>query len=215
MKSDGFSPRPIFFTKSLSLPCTNDAQVCTCLVGTMPCPAHVANFSLRSSHTLQFQTLYRELHPSGLQTGWNIRVVGWGCRVDVLTLPKQILWCLPHSSSKLVGSLAETTFLLDSCEAEVVRNASEFCQRPDVDLGVDCLPFRHRIRKNHYFTVPEESDHDLARWKRPFFSPRRVKTVLFHGLPFCIRFKIMDPSAVTIRDKTGSLSALKRVKKSG
>jgi len=81
----------------------------------------------------------------------------------MLTLPKQILLQLPHSSSKLVCSLDEAIFLLDSCEAKAVRNASEFCQRPDVDFVVDCLPFRHRIHKNHFFTVPEESDHDLAR----------------------------------------------------
>lgn len=146
---------PYFFTKSLSLPCINEGQLSTYLVGTMSCPAHVDNFSLRLSHTLQYQTLYRELHPSVLQIGWNMRVVDRSCRVEVLTLPEQILWWLPQSSSKPVGSLAEARFLLDSCEAEVVLSASEFCQRPDVDLGIDCLPPRHCIHKNHVFTVPE------------------------------------------------------------
>jgi len=48
-----FQSMPYFFTKSLSLPCTNEGQVCTCLVCTTPCPAHAANFSLRKSHSHQ------------------------------------------------------------------------------------------------------------------------------------------------------------------
>jgi len=116
----------------------------------------------------------------------------------VLTLPKQILLCLPHSSSKLACSLAEARFLLESREAEVVRNASEVYQYPEVGLGVDCLPFRYRIHKNRFFTVPVIMALPADRDSPP---PRRLKTALFHGLPFCIRLKIMDPSAITIRDK--------------
>lgn len=91
-------------------------------------------------------------------------VVDGGCRVDELTLSKQILLWLPHSSSKLECSLPEARFLLESCEAEVVRNASEFYQCPEVDLGVDCLRFRHRIHKNRFFigpvimTLPADTD---------------------------------------------------------
>lgn len=85
---------------------------------------------------------------------WNMRVVDRGRRVDVLTMPKQILLWLPHSSSKLECSLAEARFLLESCEAEVFRNTSEFYQCPEVDLAVDCLPFWHCIHKNRFFTVP-------------------------------------------------------------
>jgi len=39
----------------------------------------------------------------------------------------------------------------------------EFSQCPDVCIGVDCLPFKHCIHKNHIFKVPEVSDHDLTR----------------------------------------------------
>jgi len=39
----------------------------------------------------------------------------------------------------------------------------EFSQCPDVCIFVDCLPFKHRIHKNHTFTVPENSDHDPTR----------------------------------------------------
>jgi len=136
-------------------------------------------------------------------------VVDRGCRVDVLTLPKQILLWLPHSSSKFVCCLAEARFLLESCQAEVVRNASEFCQRPEVNLGVDCLPFWHRIHKNRFFTVPVIMTFPADR--DPFF----FRAVLFHGLSFRIRFKIMDPSAITIRDKKDSSSASKHAKNSG
>ena len=46
------------------------------------------------------------------------------------------------------------------------------------------------------------------------FSPRKLKTVLFHELPFCFRFKIMEPAAITIRDNKDSPSASKRAKNS-
>jgi len=45
----------------------------------------------------------------------------------------------------------------------------DFCQHPDVCVGVDCLSSRPRIPKNHSPTIPEDSDHDLAVG-REFFS---------------------------------------------
>jgi len=58
--------------------------VCVHLVGTMPCPAYVAKFSLHESHHHhhQSQTLYCGLHPLGLQTDGNLRVLDQGCKVD-------------------------------------------------------------------------------------------------------------------------------------
>jgi len=56
--------------------------VCVCLAGIMPCPAYIAKFSLHESHHHQSQTLYCGLHPLGLQTDGNLRVLDQGCKVD-------------------------------------------------------------------------------------------------------------------------------------
>jgi len=49
---------------------------------------------------------------------------------------------------------------------ESFEKLPEFYQRPDEGVGVDCLPSRRRVHNNHFFRVPEDSDHDLARWRR-------------------------------------------------
>jgi len=37
----------------------------------------------------------------------------------------------------------------------------EFCKRSDVGIGVDRLPWRHRIHKNHSLAVPEDCDQTV------------------------------------------------------
>ena len=37
----------------------------------------------------------------------------------------------------------------------------EFCKRSDVGIGVDRLPSRHRIHKNHSLAVPEDCDQTV------------------------------------------------------
>lgn len=72
------------------------------------------------------QTLYDRLHSSGLPIGGNLRVLDWGCRVDRVTLSNKILWWVPESSD-LCAALrcnAEARFMLDTCEAKLVWNAS-------------------------------------------------------------------------------------------
>jgi len=57
--------------------------VCVRLLGIMLCPAYVAKFSLHESHHHHdSQTLYCGLHPLGLQTDGNLRVLDQGCKVD-------------------------------------------------------------------------------------------------------------------------------------
>jgi hypothetical protein len=47
----------------------------------------------------------------------------------------------------------ETRYLLDSCEPISFETLPDFCQRPDVDVGVYSLPSRHRAHENQSFTV--------------------------------------------------------------
>jgi hypothetical protein len=62
----------------------------------------------------------------------------------------------------------------------------EFCQSPDVSIGVVS------------FTVLGDSDHDCPADGDIFISPPpgRLKMVLFHGLSFSLRFKIIDPGFI-------------------
>ena len=132
---------------------------------TWVCLVDVVKFSLREWHLYQSQTSYRVLHNSVLQIVGNLRVINQGCRVDGVILSNKILWWLPESSN-LCATLhchAEARFLLNSCHTEFVWNA-EFCQCRDVGVRSDCLPSLHGIHKNHAFTVPEDSDHDLVFW---------------------------------------------------
>jgi len=128
MKSDGLTLYFIFSMKSAStlLPCTKDKQVCVCLVGTMPCPAHIARYSVHESHHPQTQTLYHRFLPSGLKVCGSLRVLDWNCQVDRVTLSNQILWWLPEFSDLSVAlhCHAEAGFLLNSCEARLVWNDS-------------------------------------------------------------------------------------------
>jgi hypothetical protein len=54
------TPNPIFPQSLCPLlqPWANKEQLCVCLVGIMPCPAHIAKFSVHES-CHQSQTLYQ------------------------------------------------------------------------------------------------------------------------------------------------------------
>jgi len=62
-------------------------------------------------------------------------------------------------------------------------------------LRVDCLPSRHRFHLNHFFTVPDDSDLDLARWQRisEFILCAILSVGPFWGLPFCLWCKNNAP----------------------
>ena len=59
MKSDGLTPYPVFPQSfhPLLWPSTKE-QECVCLFDIMPCPVHIAKFSLCKSHHPWSQTLY-------------------------------------------------------------------------------------------------------------------------------------------------------------
>ena len=176
--------------RPLTRPCANEKQLCMlCLYQT-----HVAKFPLRKSHR-QPRTSYCGLHSSGLQIGGNLRMLYRGCRMDGVTLPSQILWRLPESSNSCatLNCRPESWFLLYSCESELAWNASGVCQRPVVGVGFDCLPSRgiHKIYSSlSHKTVIMTLLTDRGFWI--FFFSRERKTVPFHGLPFHLRFKMVD-----------------------
>ena len=120
----------LFFREVCPLlrPCAKRQQVCICFVGTVPCPAHVAKFLLCESYHHQSQTPYHGFHPSGLQTGGNLRVLDQGCWVDGIKLCNKLLWWLPESSNVCTALHChdEARFLLDSCESELIWNVEHF-----------------------------------------------------------------------------------------
>jgi hypothetical protein len=71
-------------------------------------------------------TPYHGFHPSGLQTGGNLSVLDQGCWVDGVKLCNKLLWWLLESSNLCTALHChdEARFLLDSCETELIWNAS-------------------------------------------------------------------------------------------
>jgi len=74
----------------------------------------------------------------------------------------------------------------------------EFCLVSDVGIGVDHLPTQDDIHNKE--SVPYSPSRHLS-WPCPLIET--LNFVLFHGLPFCLQFKVMDPVsyAVTLRDR--------------
>jgi len=60
----------------------------------------------------------------------------------------------------------------------------EICQSPDVSIGVVS------------FTVPGDSDHDCPADGDILNPPTRRMKMLFHGLSFSLRFKMIDPGFI-------------------
>jgi len=132
----------------------------------MPCPAHIATFSSCESHH-QSQTSHCKFHHSEILISRNLRMLHWDCRTDGVIQSNHILWWLSKSTNMCAAWQChdEVRFLLDSGEAEFIW---KFSQCSDVCIRVDCLQFKHHNHKNHTFTVPEDSDHDLTQWQRLF-----------------------------------------------
>jgi hypothetical protein len=119
-----FDAIPLQSLSSLLWPCANKEHVCLCLFSTMPLCC--SRSRVITNHILSISNLYHGLHPSGLQIGGNRKLLDQSCRVDGITLCNQILWWLPEFPDLYVALQchAETRFLLDSGDAELIRNTS-------------------------------------------------------------------------------------------
>lgn len=216
MKSDGLTPYPIFRQSLCPLlqPCANEDQVCVCFVSTMPCPAHVAKFWLCKSDCRHSETSCRELHASGLQTGGNMSVPDWGCRVDGVTISSHILWWLPKSSNLCVALRchAEARFVLDSCSAKFFWNASCVLSAHWCRIGLSPLLALY-IHRNHSFTGPEDSNHNLCPWWRLYEFVLQGTCGWCHSIDYSFvshaKWWTQVSSAVTVWDRKASPSASK------
>jgi hypothetical protein len=90
----------------------------------------------------------------------------------------------------------------DFCSILVMLNSfetlPELCLVSDVGVGVDHLPTQHDIHNKE--SVPHSPSRQLS-WPCPLMET--LNFVLFHGLPFYLQFKMMDPVsyAVTVCDR--------------
>ena len=113
---------------------------------------------------------------------------------DAISLSNQIffLW-LPESCVRP----CIVTLKQDICWV-LVRPISfemlpDFCQRSDVGVRVDSLPSSYRVHKTQSFTVHKTVTMILPADKYFEFSLTwTLGMVPFHGLSFCLHFKIMD-----------------------
>jgi hypothetical protein len=98
---------------------------------------------------------------------------------------------------------AETRFVLDLCKAKPIWMLPQVCYHPDISVGVNCLSSWHHIHKNHSYTVPENSDHDLARWWiiLEFFLPGRFEDGATLWIVSGSKWWTQVSTAVTIWDK--------------
>lgn len=151
----------------LLCPCANE-QVCASsvlyLVPLMQPSSHCAKHSTIIVITITSQTSQHGPHTSSLHTDGNLRVPDWGSRVDKVTLSKKLYDGLPS----LETCVRPCTAMLkqDLCRILVRPNSSEalpeFCHHHVVGVRADCLPSFHCIHKDHSFTMPQDSNHDLA-----------------------------------------------------
>jgi hypothetical protein len=74
-----------------------------------------------------------------------------------MTLFKNVLMCIiykvPLWRSCVVMLKQDFCWILESSNS--FETLPEFCERPDVDVRVDCLSSRYQIQKSHSVTVPE------------------------------------------------------------
>jgi hypothetical protein len=136
----------------------------------MPCQYH----ALSCSHsqvlimwiTSSVPNFIHRFHHSELLISRKLRMLHWGYRAD------GVIFCDGFPSLQTCVWLGNVMMKQDFCWILVGLNSfemvPEFSQCPDVCIGVECLQFMHHIHKNHTFTVPEDSDHDLTRWRRLF-----------------------------------------------
>jgi hypothetical protein len=142
MTSDGLTLYPIFpWVCPLLYPCAKMEQVCVCLVSATPCPAHIAKFLLCESHHHQSQNPYHGFHPSGTQTGGNLRVLDQGCWVDGVKLCNKLF-----DGFLSLQTCVEPCIVMmkqDFCWILVRLNSyemlPEICQHPYLGIRLDCL----------------------------------------------------------------------------
>lgn len=79
---------------------------------------------------------------------------------------------------------AEARYLLDSCRPIPFETLSDFCQRPDVGVGVYSLPSRHPVHKTVILIL-------LADGYFEFSLLWTLRMVPFHGLSFCLHIKMI------------------------
>jgi len=117
-------------------------------------------------------------------------------------------WTVDHCQIKVFRGFASFETRVPPCYVMLTEDLSwslvrlipfealfYFFQTPHLVVGVDCLPSRHRFHHNHFFTVPDDSDLDLARWQRiPEFILYTILSVgPFCGLPFFLWCKNNAP----------------------
>ena len=134
-----------------------------CPTSTIRCPVDATKFWRCVPNHYLTQTSFQGHHLSGVWRVENLKVLSWGCRVDVVTPSIQVvwwlseLWCWPEA----LCYFAEATFCT-GCQAEHVGKASSFFQLVDICVWVNCHSCLHHIKENHSFTVPEHRDHHCS-----------------------------------------------------
>ena len=111
-----------------------------------------SKFSLGCPHCHPSPTSFPGWHLSGVQRGENLKVLSWGCRVDVVTLSVHL--CDGFQSPDTCEALcfcAEVTFHAASCQAKLVGNASSFFS-VCLYTHLSCLSCLYHINENHSFS---------------------------------------------------------------
>jgi len=138
--------------------------------------------------------IFKKISPKtfGLHCRWKSEMLDQVSKMDVVTLPSQILWLLSESPNLWAAYHyhAEARFLLDSCEDRLVGNA---CWLLSASWGRlrSFLPSWHHIDKNYFFrwlwswpcllmkTFWISSSGELENGAIPWFA-------------FCLQSKMMD-----------------------